>query len=74
MSFQAVHRPLFVDHCVKCHGKQKIVEGKVKLQRLGSSRDLQRNPDLLQAIIKVLEDREMPPEDESQLKPPLARR
>jgi hypothetical protein len=67
--FPAVLRPLLETHCVRCHGKQKKVEGKVNLFRLSSSRDLLRKPDLLQTIIKVLENGDMPPEDEPPLKP-----
>ena len=67
--FPVVVRPLLATHCIKCHGKRKNVEGKTNLYRLSSSRDLLRNPALLQTIIKVLEDGDMPPEGEPQLEP-----
>jgi hypothetical protein len=65
--FPAVIRPLLATHCIKCHGQQKKVEGKVNLFRLDSSRDLLRKPDLLPAMIRVIENGDMPPEDEPQL-------
>ncbi len=57
----------FEAHCVKCHGKGGTTKGKVNLQALKSDEDLQARPELLDKLITVLKDREMPPEDE----PPL---
>lgn len=65
--FAAVLKPAFVAHCAKCHGKDGAQEGEVDLLKLKSSGDLMRLPELLDAVIKVLEDRQMPPEKE----PPL---
>ena len=63
-------RPLyraFSAHCVRCHGKGGRAKGKVDLLALQSDGDLQTRPELLEKLITVLKDREMPPEDE----PPL---
>ena len=67
--FPAVLQPLLETHCITCHGKKKKIEGDINLLRLSSSRDLQRKPDLLQAIIKALEAGDMPPDDEPPLDP-----
>jgi mono/diheme cytochrome c family protein len=65
-SFDENHS-VFETHCIKCHGKGGKVKGKVNLQELKSSDAFSSNPELLETLIKVLKDREMPPEDE----PPL---
>ena len=57
----------FKSHCNKCHGKSKEVEGDVNLLALRTGDDLLKRPELLEDLIAVLKDREMPPEDE----PPL---
>jgi len=58
----------FKSHCIKCHGKNKQVEGKVNLLALKSGDDFQAQPELLEDLIAALKNREMPPEDE----PPLS--
>jgi hypothetical protein len=65
-SLNAIHS-VFDSHCIKCHGKDGKVKGKVNLKELKSSNALLAKPDLIETLIKVLKDREMPPEDE----PPL---
>ena len=62
----------FRAHCVKCHGKGGKFEGKVNLLALKSSDDFRTRPRLLERLIAVLEDREMPPEDQPPL--PLVKR
>ncbi|MCP4846366.1 MAG: DUF1588 domain-containing protein, partial [Verrucomicrobiaceae bacterium] len=57
----------FQSHCIKCHGKGGKVKGKVNLLALKSDADLLTRPKLLESLVAVLRDREMPPEDE----PPL---
>ena len=51
-------------HCVKCHGQDGKVKGKVNLLPFKKLADMQARPVLLEDMIAVLEDREMPPEDE----------
>ncbi|MFT5526903.1 MAG: hypothetical protein ACI9HK_004883, partial [Pirellulaceae bacterium] len=65
--FSAGVRATFDAHCVKCHGKGKKLEGEVNLFALKSGDDLIAQPELLAGLIRVLKDREMPPENE----PPL---
>ena len=54
---------LFKARCVECHGKGGKVKGKLNLLKLNLAGDLER----LEAIIEVLEAREMPPESEPEL-------
>ena len=57
----------FKAHCLKCHGESDEVEGDVNLLSLSTESDLRSQPELLENIISVLNDREMPPEDEPEL-------
>lgn len=59
--------PGFEQHCVKCHGRDGKVKGKVNLLELSGAADLLAEPGLLEKMIVALEDREMPPEDEPEL-------
>ena len=59
---------LFKAHCVKCHGQDGKVKGKVNLLELNSPKALAAKPELLETLVEVLEDRAMPPEDEPALK------
>jgi len=54
----------FKAHCIKCHGKGRKIERKVNLLALSSGDDFDAKPELLEQLIAVLEDRQMPPEDE----------
>jgi hypothetical protein len=65
-SFAAL-RLEFDSHCIKCHGKAGKVKGKVDLLALKSDNDLLAKPELLEKLLTVLKDHEMPPVDE----PPL---
>ena len=62
----ALHQA-FRAHCIKCHGKDGKVKGKVNLLELKSDADLLTRPELLENLVAVLKEHEMPPEDE----PPL---
>ena len=53
--------------CVQCHGRDDRVEGEIDLLTLNSADDLQAHPELLERLITVLKNREMPPEDEPTL-------
>ena len=65
--FSTVLKPALVQHCVKCHGQQKKVRAKVNFRKLANATDLAAKPKLLGTMIKVLEDREMPPKGEPAL-------
>ncbi|MGI9244542.1 MAG: DUF1592 domain-containing protein [Verrucomicrobiales bacterium] len=60
---------VFQSHCVKCHGQEGKVKGKVNLLELGGHGELAQKPELLSELIEVIEFEEMPPEDEDQLDP-----
>lgn len=61
--FQAI----VAEHCHQCHGGEKT-KGKVDLVAMKQPEDLHQNAELMETMIAVLHDGEMPPEDE----PPLA--
>ena len=60
---------LFQESCIKCHGKDGKVKGKVDLLKIRSAADLTADLEELQTLIEVLDTREMPPESEPELKP-----
>ncbi|MCA8994845.1 MAG: DUF1592 domain-containing protein [Planctomycetaceae bacterium] len=64
-AFNEVITPLFLEHCVACHGIDEEVSGDVDLVTL-KQETLVRSPELLRKLIDVLVDHEMPPEDEPQ--------
>jgi len=61
--------PTLQNSCVKCHGQDGKVKGKVNLLEIDSLAALGDNPELLGEIIEVIDFEEMPPEDEPQLTP-----
>ena len=58
---------VFQKHCVKCHGREGKVKGKVNLLEIESPTMLAHQPELLGEIIAVIDFEEMPPEDQPQL-------
>ena len=60
---------LFQQSCIKCHGKDGKVKGKVNLLKIRSTVDLTSDLERLQTMIEVLDAGEMPPEKEPALKP-----
>ena len=54
----------FEEHCVRCHGRDGRPKGKVDLRVLKSDEDLRARPALLEKLVTVLKDGEMPPERE----------
>ena len=67
--FAEVVRPVFQQSCVKCHGRDGKVKGKVDLLEIGGTADLVSDLERLETIIDVLDEHEMPPEKEPELKP-----
>lgn len=57
--------PFLEKYCVKCHGGEKT-KGDVDLSKIKTMADADSHPDLWETVSFVLEDREMPPEDEAQ--------
>lgn len=66
-SFVEIVRPAMARHCVKCHGKDGKVKGKVNLLELNQGAKLGAKPELIQDLIAVLDAGEMPPESEPAL-------
>jgi len=65
-AFTTFLKPLFSEHCVKCHGGKKI-KGKVNLKEITTARQLRAKPDLLKEMIEAIDAYDMPPEDEPEL-------
>ena len=63
-AFTDILQPTLEQSCVKCHGKNDKVKGKVNLLELKSAADLTKNPELIRKLIEALDLKEMPPEDE----------
>ena len=55
---------LIQERCVKCHGKDGKVKGKVDLLKIDSFDKLSSHPDLIKEIIDALDTGDMPPENE----------
>ena len=51
--FQEKLQPLFAQHCVKCHGGDKV-KGKVNLKEIGNARQFLGKPALIKELIDVL--------------------
>lgn len=64
--FHSFLKPLFAEHCNKCHGEKKL-KGKVNLAEIASGRQLRDKPKLLKEMIEALDAYDMPPEDEPEL-------
>jgi len=60
---------LFQESCIKCHGKDGKVKGKVNLLKIRNTADLTVDLEELLTLIEVLDTREMPPEKEPEPKP-----
>lgn len=60
--------PVFHEHCVRCHGENGKVKGKLNLLEIDSASALKRDPERLQKIIESIDFQEMPPQDEPQLR------
>ena len=60
---------LLNSRCVKCHGKDGKVKGKINLLNIKMTAKLSEDLEMLQMILNVLDEGEMPPEEETPLKP-----
>ena len=66
-AFNETIQPAFRKHCIKCHGQNGKIKGKVDLLQLGAAASLSADPERLSDLIAVIDQNEMPPEDETQL-------
>ncbi len=69
--FADLIQPVFQQSCVKCHGRDGKVKGKVNLLKLEGVKELVSDLERLESIIDVLDEHEMPPEKEPDLKPEI---
>ncbi|MBT5847243.1 MAG: DUF1587 domain-containing protein, partial [Verrucomicrobiales bacterium] len=60
---------LFQQSCIKCHGQDGKVKGKLNLLNIKTAAQLSGDLERLQTILEVLDTSEMPPEKEPPLKP-----
>jgi len=58
-------QPLLAAHCIRCHGPEKP-KASVNLAAFTDERAVQRQPKLWRRVLKQLETRAMPPEEEKQ--------
>lgn len=65
MGFEDDVRPFLEKHCIKCHGGEKT-KGEVDLSAIKTMADAEAHTEMWDAVSFVIEDREMPPEDEPQ--------
>jgi hypothetical protein len=70
-SFEKVLQPAFARHCVECHGKDGKVKGKLDLLRIRDVEAFKSDPELIEVLIEVLDEGEMPPESNPTLRPAL---
>ncbi len=63
--FEKDIRPFLDKHCLSCHGGEKV-KGKVDFSGIQTMADAGSFNDLWESVSFVLEDHEMPPEDEPQ--------
>ncbi len=66
--FERQLKPFFANHCIKCHGGDKV-KGKVNLKEIGNIKEFLAKPELIRELIEVLDSGDMPPEDEPQPDP-----
>ena len=59
-------KPLLDQYCYQCHGTGQRVKGGVNLAEFEDLASLHRDPKTWETALRALEDREMPPEDETQ--------
>ena len=64
--FNSLLKPLFAEHCIKCHGGEKT-KGKVNLKEISTFDHLRANPKLLKELIEAVDSYDMPPEDEPEI-------
>ena len=58
-------KPILQNYCYDCHGLKKT-KGKVDLTNYNTWSDLEKNPELIEKLIDVLDKNEMPPEENKQ--------
>ena len=65
--FDTEIKPFFQQHCIKCHGEGEKIKGKLDLRTYSDHAELLKDADRIEDIISVIEEGEMPPEEEPKI-------
>ena len=65
--FDTEIQPFFQQHCIKCHGEGEKIKGKLDLRTYSDHAELLKDADRIEDIISVIEEGEMPPEEEPKI-------
>ena len=65
--FDTEIKPFFKQHCIKCHGEGDKIKGKLDLRTYSDHAELLQDADRIEDIISVIEEGEMPPEEEPKI-------
>ena len=57
-------KPFFQQHCIKCHGEDEKIKGKLDLRTYSDHAAWLKDADRIEDIISAIEEGEMPPEEE----------
>ena len=60
-------KPFFQQNCIKCHGEGEKIKGKLDLRTYSDHAELLKDADRIEDIISVIEEGEMPPEEEPEI-------
>ena len=60
-------KPFFKQNCIKCHGEGEKIKGKLDLRTYSDHAAWLKDADRIEDIISVIEEGEMPPEEEPEI-------
>ena len=60
-------KPFFQQNCIKCHGEGEKIKGKLDLRTYSDHAAWLKDADKIEDIISVIEEGEMPPEEEPEI-------
>ena len=60
-------KPFFQQNCIKCHGEGEKIKGKLDLRTYSDHAAWLKDADRIEDIISVIEEGEMPPEEEPEI-------
>ena len=65
--FDTKVQPFFQQYCIKCHGEGEKIKGKLDLRTYSDHAEVLKDADRIEDIISVIEEGEMPPEEEPKI-------
>ncbi|HIL70019.1 MAG TPA: hypothetical protein EYG38_09240, partial [Verrucomicrobia bacterium] len=68
IKFEENIRPILERSCLKCHGGEKV-KGHVDFSKINTETDADSHFELWETVKEMIEEGEMPPEDNPQLSP-----